>query len=161
MTLLHGGVLVPKTDPRIALRGSLDSLEAKIIETAVIAKKAQLRQLASHLNELLLYTRQILAAEVNETPFPAMTLFGMDEERIHYVSHHTKEEIGVGWVIPDTNMCETGAALNALRTQTRECELVAVRAFAGGRIDIVQALNRLSSAVYILVCRLAAGFYKV
>ncbi|MEA5050063.1 MAG: hypothetical protein VB021_01155 [Oscillospiraceae bacterium] len=160
MTLLRGSTLVPKTDPRIALRGRLDRLEAKIIETAVIASRAGLRQLASPLNELLLYTRQILAAEVNETPLPDMPLFGMDEERIHYVSHHTKEEIGVGWVIPGTDMCETGAALNALRTEARECELTAVHTFAGARTDIVQALNRLSSAVYILVCRLAAGYYK-
>ncbi len=160
MTLLRGDVLVPKTDGRILLRGRVDSLEAKIIETAVVAKRNGLPQLAGHLDELLLYTRRILAAEVNEAPFEDMPLFGMDEERLHYVSHNTKREIGVGWVVPDTNMCETGAALNALRTEARECELAAVHALCGARGDIVKALNRLSSAAYILVCRLAAGFYK-
>ena len=53
------------------------------------------------------------------------------------------------------------ASLNELRTQVRETELCAVNAFAqdgpDGRLDIIEGLNRLSSCVYILFCRTAAG----
>ena len=54
-------------------------------------------------------------------------------------------------------------ALNALRTQVRETELCAVNAFSKNpdeHLDIVEGLNRLSSCVYILFCRVAAGHYE-
>ena len=52
--------------------------------------------------------------------------------------------------------------LNLLRCQTRETELVAASVFSGPdgqptRPDLMQALNRLSSAVYYLVLLLKAG----
>jgi ethanolamine utilization cobalamin adenosyltransferase len=50
--------------------------------------------------------------------------------------------------------------LNSLRTRIREGELLAVRLFAPGkdtgREDIILALNRLSSALYWLFCRLVS-----
>ena len=58
-------------------------------------------------------------------------------------------------------MGEVGARLNCLRTQARECELYAMKAFSRNgnteRPDIIQALNRLSSGFYILVLKLTAG----
>ena len=41
--------------------------------------------------------------------------------------------------------------LNRLRTQIRETELAAAAAFGRDREDILRALNRLSSLVYILM----------
>ena len=42
---------------------------------------------------------------------------------------------------------------NLLRTQAREVELAAARAFPQGeRMDIIEHLNRLSSGIYILFC---------
>jgi ethanolamine utilization cobalamin adenosyltransferase len=50
--------------------------------------------------------------------------------------------------------------LNTLRTRIREGELMAVRVFVPGkdseRKDIVLAMNRLSSALYWLFCRLVS-----
>ena len=54
-------------------------------------------------------------------------------------------------------MGETALELNCLRTQVREAELAAAAAFGEGREDILRCLNRLSSAVYILFCRLVAA----
>ena len=54
-------------------------------------------------------------------------------------------------------------ALNSLRTFVRETELAAVTAFMRDnemtRPDIVEALNRLSSCVYIIFCKKVAGQY--
>ena len=57
------------------------------------------------------------------------------------------------------------AHLNLVRTQVRETELAAVEAFfdptkGPEREDILTALNRLSSAVYVMMCRLKAGKYE-
>jgi ethanolamine utilization cobalamin adenosyltransferase len=58
------------------------------------------------------------------------------------------------------------AQLNILRTQVRELELMAMDAFYVGegkveREDIIQALNRLSSLIYVLMVQLAAGKYHI
>jgi ethanolamine utilization cobalamin adenosyltransferase len=51
--------------------------------------------------------------------------------------------------------------LNFLRTQIRETELAAVNAFKQTEdYGIVQALNRLSSAAYLMFCRVLAGSYN-
>jgi ethanolamine utilization cobalamin adenosyltransferase len=51
--------------------------------------------------------------------------------------------------------------LNTLRTRIREGELMAVQIFAPGkhteREDLILAMNRLSSALYWLFCRLVSG----
>ena len=56
------------------------------------------------------------------------------------------------------------ALLNSLRTAVRETEAVAVEAFREGarftRGDLIEALNRMSSAVHILMCRYLAGQYQ-
>ena len=57
------------------------------------------------------------------------------------------------------------AHLNMVRTQVRETELAAVEAFFDPteglqREDIIKALNRMSSAVYVMMCRLKAGKYE-
>lgn len=162
MTHLRGNLLIGKDSPRIAFRGRLDSLEADIICTQVTAEKAGMAELAADLGEALAYTRGVLSAEVRDAKLAPQTLFGMDEQQLRYASQHVYESLGIQHIVPSAKLGEVGASLNRLRTQVRECELAAVRAFSGAadeRIDIVQALNRLSSGIYILTCRLVAqGF---
>ena len=54
--------------------------------------------------------------------------------------------------------------LNKLRSEVREVELEAVKAFKEefkvDRMDIIQALNRMSSAVYIMMLKFTAGIYN-
>ena len=116
------------------------------------------------LEELLDYTRRILAAEVKEEALEELRLLGMDSAGIRYASHRVKESVGIDHPVPDHRMGRTCVLLNLLRTRVRECELSAVRAFqqedgSCGRKDIVEGLNRLSSCVYILFCRQAAVHY--
>ena len=121
--------------------------------------------LVEELEELLGYVRRILGAEVKEVPLEEIRLLGLDSAGLRYTSHHVKEEIGIDHPVPNCGMGRICVLLNRLRTQVRACELSAVTAFMRedgtcGRKDIVEALNRLSSCVYILFCRKAAGYYE-
>ena len=160
MTHLHGNVLVPKTHPRILFRGRLDSLMAQILELQCRTAEAGREELTAGLEEVLGAVRLILAAEVKEEPLAPFTLLGLDSAGLRRVSHHVKEEIGISHPIPHWSMGPLALGLNTLRTQVRETELAAAAAFMEGeschRQDIIEALNRLSSAVYILFCRLVA-----
>ena len=49
--------------------------------------------------------------------------------------------------------------LNRLRTRVREAEIAAIRALPE-RTDILRAMNRLSSAVYVIFCRQLSGWYE-
>ncbi len=160
MTHLRGNRLVPKTHPRILFRGKVDSLMAAFLSAEVTAAEENRRNVLEGLEELLGFLRQILAAEVKEEPLGEIRLLGLDSGGIRRVSHHVQEEIGIPHPIPSYTMGRLAMELNALRTQVRETELAAALAFdQGGRCtrpDLVEGLNRLSSAVYILFCRLAA-----
>ena len=157
MTHLHGNVLVPKTHPQIAFRGMLDSLEAKIMSLQVVASENGLHRLTDALDEVLAYVRQILSAEVLDKELGEIHLLGLDSAGLRYESHHIKEIYGIPHPMPEYRMGRICIGLNELRTFVRETELAAARAFQSGdtctRPDIVEAMNRLSSVIYILFCR--------
>ena len=80
----------------------------------------------------------------------------MDEETLHAVSHHPLKYLGHDHLLPEADQGALVARLNLLRAQIREAELYAadvyiVRDFTVSRPDIMQGLNRLSSAVYVLM----------
>ena len=54
--------------------------------------------------------------------------------------------------------------LDASPTVERALELAAAKAFCQGgtftRVDIIEGLNRMSSCVYIILCRKLSGYYK-
>ena len=161
MTHLHGNVLVSKTHPQIAFRGMLDSLEAKIMSLQVVASENGLHRLTDALDEVLAYVRQILSAEVLDKELGEIHLLGLDSAGLRYESHHIKEIYGIPHPMPEYRMGRICIGLNELRTFVRETELAAARAFQSGdtctRPDIVEAMNRLSSVIYILFCRQLTG----
>lgn len=161
MTHLRGNLLVKKTHPRIAFRGRLDSLEAAILEGQALAHRENAVAVRDGLGEVLEHVRLVLGAEVKGEPLEETPLLGLDQEGLRRVSHHVKEEIGIEHPIPSWEMGELALRLNTIRTQVREAELAAVTAFEypgeSPRPDIVREMNRLSSAVYIIFCRLLAG----
>lgn len=165
LTHLGGDRLVPKTHPRIALRGKLDSLMADILLLQCRARSAGQEPLRRDLGDLLQACRELMSAEVLETPCRPLALFGLDDARLRRDSHHVEEVFGMDHPLPDDTMGETALLLNRLRTQVRETELAAAAAFRQGdgsigRRDLVQALNRMSSGVYILFCRVLSGYYE-
>lgn len=165
MTHLRGNLLIPKNSPRIAFRGQLDSLSAMVLEIQVMASKENSLQIVNDLQELLSFIRMILAAEVKESPMKEIHLLGMDSSRIRYVSHHLNEEFGIDHQMPHYQMGELCIALNRLRTEVRKTELLAAQAFFNSsgiceRKDIIEGLNRLSSCVYIMFCKVLTGKYN-
>ena len=160
MTHLRGNLLVKKSSPRIAFRGKLDSLEAAILEAQALAHRQNAPAVRDGLGEVLEQVRLVLGAEVKDQPLEEVPILGMDQARLRQVSHNVKGAFGIDHPIPSWEMGELPLRLNTLRTQVRETELAAAVAFeAPGetpRPDIIRALNRLSSAVYILFCKLLA-----
>ena len=164
MTHLRGNLLVPKTHPQIEFRGRLDALTAQIMGVQLVAGESQAPQVVADLDELLCYGRKMLAAEVKDEPLQEIFLMGMDSRQIRYNSHHVKEVYGIDHPVPNYQMGRLCVALNRLRTQVREVELAAARAFSRAdgtfsRLDIIEGLNRMSSCVYIILCRKLSGYY--
>lgn len=158
--------LVPKTHPRIRLRGMLDLLQALIIKAQLVAQKEGLFELVGHLEQMLSYVRQLLRSEVLGEEAPRLRLFGLDEDDIHEFSHHPFKYLGINHLTPSYHMGPVIAELNYLRAFIREVELVACDAYLHEdgtveRLDLIRALNRLSSAAYVMECKFVAGHYHV
>ena len=164
MTHLRGNLLVFKTHPRIAFRGQLDSLLAEILLLQSRAHQDGETALLADLEDLAGFTRRILGAEVKDEPLAEGQVLGMDAAQIRHASHNIKGTLGIEHPIPDYRMPLICLELNRLRTRVREAELDAAHAFEAEdgsctRVDLVQAMNRLSSCVYLLFCRKLAGYY--
>lgn len=156
--------LVPKTHPRIKLRGMLDLLQAQIIKVQLVAQGEGLLELVGHLEQMLSYVRQLLRSEVSGEEAPRLRLFGLDEDDIHKFSHHPFKYLGINHITPSYHMGPIIAELNYLRALIRQVELAACEAYLREdgtveRLDLIRALNRLSSAAYVMECKFLAGHY--
>lgn len=165
MTHLHGNLLVFKDHKIIALRGKLDSLESKILETQVITHKLGASKLTEDLEEILKFVRGLLRCEVVNEPVGEFKLLGMTPEELREKSHYPKKYYGIGHEPVAFSMGEAVVALNSCRTTIRETELLAYTAFKGEygdvqRPDIIKALNRLSSLFWIMIFKYRTGEYS-
>ena len=147
MTHLSGDILVEKTHPRILFRGQMDTLEAELLLCQL-----EIPQLQQALQEVLELARQILCREVLDQPIPAWKLGGMDDATLRSRSHRPQEFYGQSHFMPEVGDGIRVLRLNLLRTRVRSVELAAVAAFPQ-RVDLLQALNRMSSYLYILMIR--------
>ncbi len=147
MTHLNGDTLVPKTHPRIAFRGAVDCLEAALLLCCLEVPKWE-----TQLTEALRLVREILRCEVLETPLPAFTLDGLDAASLRRRSHFPQDYYNQPHFMPSTADGRAILQLNKLRCTVRQTELSAQRALPD-RQDILQALNRLSSFIYLLMLR--------
>ncbi len=157
ITNLNAKEMVSKDNPRIIFRGKMDTFQAEILKAQLMAEKIGDEQLKGELEAILTYCRSILSAEVLETEMKEIMLFGMNDEELRYVSQHPRKFFGIDHMPPDHSMGEVCVELNLLRARSRELELAGVQAFylhrRVVRNDILKALNRLSSAIYIIYCR--------
>lgn len=152
LTHLNAHTLVSKADPRLAFRSKLDTC----IATAVWLQL----EVSSHVQLWLADIRSVLgnvmrADALNETLHDFM-IGGFDEEAIHKFSHHPLKYLEHDHIVPSASDGRDSCLLNLLRTQVREAEIVAATIFIDrdlvvSRPDLMQALNRLSSAVYVLM----------
>ena len=156
-THLRGDVLVPKTHPVIAFRGAMDTLQAQIL----LAQLAAPETVRKDLGEILELARKIIAWDVMQEPVKADKLCGLSWEEQRRHSHFPQEYYGQPHFMPEYTDGEAILRLNAARCAARTAELAAVKAFtdesgACARADILQAMNRMSSMLYILMIRLKA-----
>ncbi len=160
--------LVPKTDPRIVARGKLDLLQSSLLDAQVAADADGARALVGELGELLELARALVGAEVTGRPVPPPVLWGMTGLEIRDATHHTHETYGIPFMYPDVRQGPVIAKLALARAVAREAEVAMLVAFppAGGlptappgRGDLAEALNRISSALYLLAVRYVAGVY--
>ena len=155
MTHLNAEFLVPKTHPRIAFRGGMDSLEAALLLAAAECEGTARTQLA----EALAYARYLLGQEVLEQPIVCKALGGMDEKQLRERSHRPQDFYGKPHFMPEPEDSKALLLVNAARCKAREAELLAVKAFQNRdglptRLDLLQALNRLSSFLYLVMIEL-------
>jgi ethanolamine utilization cobalamin adenosyltransferase len=154
MTHLHGDVLVSKTHPRIAFRGAMDQLEAELILCQLHAETVR-----PELGELLGLARRLIRCDVLEEAVPEGKLCGLTEAEIRAHSHRPQDFYGQPHFMPAYTDGAAVVWLNRCRCTARNAELAAVAAFrdADGlptRVDLLRALNRMSSMLYILMIRL-------
>ena len=153
MTHLHGNVLVPKTHPRIAFRGAMDSLEGELVLCQLRCETWR-----KELGEILALARMLIRCEVMGEPVPEGKLCGLTEEEQRKHSHRPQDFYGQTHFMPEYSDGETVLLLNKCRCAARSAELAAARAFiredgTADRQDILKALNRMSSMIYILMIR--------
>ncbi|MDI9370465.1 MAG: cobalamin adenosyltransferase [Synergistaceae bacterium] len=158
LTHISGNRLVTKGHPRIAFRGRMDSLQSRIIELQSRAVELGNQTLAEELDELLDFSRELLASDVTGRQVEDVPLLGLGLDELRSMSHNPKKHFGLGHIRPHYTMGPLCAGLNALRTEIREVELAAFNAYYEGegvigRPDVLRALNRLSSVCYVLMYR--------
>jgi ethanolamine utilization protein EutL len=159
--LIDDESLVDKSHPRLPLRGKLDTLQGLILEAQVAADADGARGLVGELGEALELTRAIVGAEVTGRALPAWTLAGLSPTELRHHTHHTHELYGVPFMFPSVRQGPVVARLYTARAYAREAELALYLAFpdAEERADLKLALNRLSSALYLMTIKYVANRY--
>jgi len=155
MTHLHGDVLVPKTHPRIAFRGAIDTLEAELLLCQLEAQP----QMREQLQDALTLSRNLIRWEVLDEPVPETPLGGLSAQQLRERSHRPQDFYGTPHFMPEVGDGRCLLQINRARCAVRHAELMATAAFTDAdgvptRPDILQALNRLSSFLYILMIQL-------
>ena len=108
------------------------------------------------MGEILALARQLIRCDVLEEPLKTEKLCGLTEEQQRRHSHFPQEYYGQPHFMPSAEDGEAIARLNRARCAAREAELAAVEAFSDRegnptRPDLLRALNRMSSMLYILM----------
>ena len=150
MTHLNGRTLVPKTHRRIRFRGAIDTLEAELLLCG------------SGVGEILEQVRRLIRCDVMDEPVGEFTLYGLSEQEQRQHSHFPQKYYGQPHFMPDFSDSAYVLQLNRARCAARAAELAAVDAFTDRdgvptRLDILQAMNRISSMLYILMIKEKGG----
>ncbi|MBU0242593.1 ethanolamine utilization cob(I)yrinic acid a,c-diamide adenosyltransferase EutT, partial [Escherichia coli] len=98
----------------------------------------------------------IMRADALGEPLGCQAIVGLSDEDLHRLSHQPLRYLDHDHLVPEASHGRDAALLNLLRTKVRETETVAAqvfitRSFEVLRPDILQALNRLSSTVYVMM----------
>lgn len=165
MTQLHDNILVSKCSDRILFRGKLDSMESLIVYAQAVIAEVNDIKIVNDLDTILNATRELVRAEVLEEDIRPFELIGMSFEEIHERSHNPQKYYGIEQCkLADYKLGKAYALLNMIRSGMRETEVAAAKAYIidgkTERPDIIEALNRMSSAMHVMMSKLDAGEYN-
>ena len=163
MTHLKGNILVRKDHPRIAFRGMIDALEGELLLAQQAAESYP--KLVAELGEALDLVRRLIRCDVLDEPVGELHLCGYDAGQLREYSHYPDKHLGQPHFLPAYTDGPALLAVNKVRTLVRQTELSAYAAFKDvegnvTRGDIILALNRLSSLMWIMMIKLKAGQYE-
>lgn len=158
MTHLHGDVLVCKTHPRIAFRGAMDLLESEIMLCQLVVEP----DIRKELGDILRLARQLIRCDVLDEPLAEGKLCGLDEKELRNRSHRPQDYYGQPHFMPEYMDGAAMLQMNRTRCIARYAEQKAVAAFSDRegnptRTDIIRALNRISSMLWILMIQMKKG----
>lgn len=166
MTHLFGNTLVPKNHKRIFFRGKLDSLETLfVLNQTILLEMGESQKLIDDLQDILVSLREMMRCDVMNEPFRRELIIGLNHAELREHSHNPMKFYKIKqMVLPDYTLGKAYALLNQLRAAVRETEVAAATAFHEGREytreDIIEELNRMSSAMHIVMCKYLAEAYK-
>ncbi len=159
MTHLRENILIFKDHPRIEFRGWIDTLEAEILLAQQAS--ADYPKVVEELEEILGFVRNLIRADVLGEPVGDFKLLGLTPKELREQSHYPQKYFGQSHFMPSFRDPPALLALNKVRTVVRSTERAAYRAFknedgAVERNDIILALNRLSSLLWIMEIKIKA-----
>lgn len=165
-TILFTKELVRKDHPRIILRGKIDDLRASFLYNQILIKDLGEEKLFSYLDECSNYMVEISKAEALNECVKEINLFGFDENTLHRISHSPKKYVGIDHLFNiNASMPKSVIILNKLRTEIREVEIECIKATSDENDEVMKSLqknlNRLSSAVYVLMIFYAVGLKEI
>jgi ethanolamine utilization cobalamin adenosyltransferase len=145
-THLRNDILVPKSHPVIAFRGAMDTLQATLLQAQLVCDRQR-----SALGEILALARNVIRWDVLQEPAHMDKLLGLTDQEIRERSHFPQKYYGVPHFMPQYGDGPQILQLNICRCAARAAELTAAQAFGENRLDLQRILNRMSSALYILM----------
>ena len=155
LTHLDDTTLVPKTHPRITLRGKLDSCicYCVLLQSEITGVPSTL---SGFIADIRSYLGQVLQCEVTGAELPLPALGEYSSEQVHRWSHQPLKYLGHDHLLPDVTFGPNVARMNYLRAMVRELELLSCSVYMDSmmqvqREDMVAGLNRLSSAIYVVM----------
>jgi ethanolamine utilization cobalamin adenosyltransferase len=152
MTHLNAHELVAKNDPRLRLRAQLDAAIALAVWLQV--ELCEPGELVRWLGDVRSVLGQLMRADVLGEPLGGFAIGGLDADALHRLSHAPLKYLGHDHLVPELAHGRACVLLNLLRAKVREVEVSAAEVFIGAgyqvqRKDLLHALNRLSSALYV------------
>lgn len=152
LTHLTADKMVAKSSPRLAFRAALDSTIALAVWLQIELAEPWQPWLADIRSRL----GNIMRADAMDEPLAPQSIVGLNEDDLHRLSHQPLRYLDHDHLVPEASHGRESALLNLLRTKVRETETIAAQVFITRgfdvlRPDILQALNRLSSAVYVMM----------
>jgi ethanolamine utilization cobalamin adenosyltransferase len=167
LTHLYGNQLTQKDNPVIIFRSKLDSLCAMILESQVLGEEKENFDFVNDLQKILEFVRSLFTVEYNCVPLGEFSILGYRSKELRERSHNPEKYFGYKHLLMHHSMGPLSLRLNLLRATVRETEIAAVAVLREPtvcnsasrnlqyskrcRVEIVEALNRLSSLFYILI----------